>query len=153
MPKINKKKIITDWVKRIKQDSNVFCRQFMKADELYNLFISTDEDVHNLHISTFIRNVNSIVRNDTKHNLKRKLPLKRKPNDRSVYYIIVGDSEKNKDVYSIHVYKTRKKNKQIQHIQSTKKTNTDSCLPEHEVHVSSNNPTPNNKPTSITFRD
>ena len=65
---------------RISKDNTVFTRVFRNGEEFYALYKATanqNENTSNMNYSSFIRNINSIIRIDGFYkNLKRKIEIK-----------------------------------------------------------------------------
>ena len=106
--KNTKKKKILNQIHSVNHSKEVYTRQFMSSNELFDLFCQTKlNDDEEMSQKSFMTHINYALKYNLCLNLKRK--IERNRDDRKVTYIIVPDREKDVDVHDIKIYITRSK--------------------------------------------
>ena len=109
MAKPNKKKLLIEWMKKVKANNAIHNRQFFDSCNFYNFYLQTKSpDDLDFTFSSFKRLVDSICDENAYQNLKRKINKRIKgiQYKRKLEYIIVEDCEKDLNVDDIKVYIT-----------------------------------------------
>ena len=110
--KIDKTQVLVSWMQRIKEDDDIFTRQFFSTKEIYKLYCNTtiedDGSSHLINFSSFSRLLHSICRNKKYANLKKRVlsrgGINGDINKRRTQFIMINDNELDVKMEDINVY-------------------------------------------------